>query len=158
MAPYPTGSTVWLACARECRGYLWGGLRNRGSTLVGGTGDGLGGKHGGSVGGTLGSDWGSALRCSWGSCIVSQVCLRGGVGVGVGDPVAEKNSASCWISFMVWATKRAKCAASVVFERESARRLDASVAALAEYIVAMEPLWGGNCTFLEVCSPHVSGM
>ena len=38
MAPSPTVSTVRLDCARERRGYLWGGLHVGGSTLSGGTG------------------------------------------------------------------------------------------------------------------------
>ena len=42
MAPSPTVSTVQLACARERRGYLWGGLCAGGSTLGIGTGGGLG--------------------------------------------------------------------------------------------------------------------
>ena len=61
-APSPTVSTVWLACARERRGYLWGGLRAGGFTLGGGDGGGLGGWHGVTVGGTLGVAWGSVLR------------------------------------------------------------------------------------------------
>ena len=78
MAPSPTVSTVWFACARELRGYLWGGLHAGGSTLSGGAGGGLGGRHGGIVGSNLIGAWGPVSRCSRGSCIVSQVRL--GVG------------------------------------------------------------------------------
>ena len=59
--------TVWLACAREHRGYLWGGLRVGVSTLGGGSGGGLGGLIGGTVGGTLGGAWGSVLCFRLGS-------------------------------------------------------------------------------------------
>ena len=72
-----------------------------GSTLSGGAGVGLGGRHGGTPGGTLGGAWGSVLRCKMGSCIVLQVILGGGVGVGVGEPVVEKMSASCQMESMV---------------------------------------------------------
>ena len=41
MAHSLTVSTVWLTCARERRGYLWGGLCVGGSTLGIGTGGGL---------------------------------------------------------------------------------------------------------------------
>ena len=71
MVPSPTVSTVWLACARERRGYLWGGLCAGGSTLGGGTGGGLGKRHEGTVGGTLGGAWGLDPLCSRGICIVA---------------------------------------------------------------------------------------
>ena len=53
--------------------------------------------------------------------------LGGGVGVGVGEPVAAKMSASCWMASMVWAPKRAKGADGADFSRASARRLAASL-------------------------------
>ena len=74
-SPSPEVSTVWLACARERRGYLWGGFHAGGSTLVGGTGGGLGGRHGGTLGGTLGGAWVPVSLCSRGSCIVARVRL-----------------------------------------------------------------------------------
>ena len=104
-SPNPADSTVWLACVRERRGYLWGGLRSGGSNLGGGTGGVLGRRHGGTVGGTLGGSWGSALLFSGGICIIARVCLGGGVGVGVGAPVAAKKLANCWMESMVWAPK-----------------------------------------------------
>ena len=52
-APSPTVYTVWLACAHERRGYLWGGLSAGGYTLGGESGGGLGVRHGGTVGGTF---------------------------------------------------------------------------------------------------------
>ena len=57
-APPPTVSDVWLACARECRVYLWVGLHAGGSTLGGGAGGFLGGRHGGTLCGTLVISWG----------------------------------------------------------------------------------------------------
>ena len=57
-APSTMVSTVWLACARDRRGYLWSGSRVGGSILGGGSGGGLGGLLGGTVGGTLGGAWG----------------------------------------------------------------------------------------------------
>ena len=42
------------------------------------------------MGVTLRDTWGLVLSCSGGSCIVAQVRLGGGLGVGVGAPVAEK--------------------------------------------------------------------
>ena len=158
MAPSFTLYTVWLACSRECMGYLWCGLRAGGSTLGGGAGVGLGGWHVCTVGGTLGGAWGSVLRCSIVSCIVSRVCFGGGVEVGVGAPVSEKKSASCRMASMVWVQKQEKGATSAGFARASARRLDVSVAASAEDIAGMAPLWGGNCTVLAMRSPCVSGM
>ena len=87
-------STVWLACARERRGYLWGGLRVGGYTLGGGSGGGLVGRLAGTAGGTLGGAWGSVLCCRLGSCTVLWVCLVGGVGLSGGSPVVEKMLAS----------------------------------------------------------------
>ena len=130
-APYPMVFTVWLACARERRGYLWGGSRVGGSTLGGGSGGGLGGLLGGTAGGTLGGSWGLVLCCRLVSCTVVRVCLVGWVGLD-GVPVAAKISASCRLASMVWAPKRAKGAAGAGFSRASDRRLAASVAALAE--------------------------
>ena len=90
-----------MAYARKRRGYLWGGLRAGGSILGGGARGGLGGQHGGTVGGTLRVSWGSVLRYSMGSCIVARVRLGGGLGVGVGAPVAAKMSASCRMASIV---------------------------------------------------------
>ena len=90
--------------------------------------------------GTLGGAWISLLRYSRGSCIVSQVRLGGGVGFGVGVPVAAKILASCWMASMVWVQKRSKGAAGAGFSRASDRRLDASVATSAEDIAGMVPL------------------
>ena len=84
--------------------------------------------------------------------------LGDGVGVGVGAPVAAKMSVSCQIASMVWAPKQAKGAASAGLERESTRRLNASVTVSVENIVGMETLWGKTCTVLVASSPHVSGM
>ena len=129
MSPSPTVSTVWLACARGCRGYLWGGLRLGGSTLSVGDGGGLGGRHGVTVGGTLGGAWGYMLHCRMGSCIYARVHLVGWIVVGVGAPVAAKMLASCQMAYMVWALNQSKGAAGAGFARVSARRLDAYVAA-----------------------------
>ena len=86
-------------------------------------------------------------------CIVARVILGGGVGVGVGAPVAAKMSASCLIASMVWATKRVKGAAGVGFVRASDRRMAASVDASVEYIAGMAMLWVKKCTFLANCLP-----
>ena len=75
-------------------------------------------------------------------CIVARVILGGGVGVGVGAPVAAKMSASCLMESMVWVPKRAKGAASVGYARASSRRLDASVDFSAEDTAGMAPVWG----------------
>ena len=106
-ATSPMVSTVWLACAREHRGYLWGGSRVGGSTLGGGSGGSLGGLLGGAAGGTLGGAWGSVLCCRLGICTVLCVCLVGWVGL-VSAPVAANMSAICQMESMVWAPKRAK--------------------------------------------------
>ena len=87
------------------------------------------------------------LRCSMGSFIFAWVRLGGGVEVGVGAPVAAKMSASCWMAYMVWATKRVKGAASVRFARASARRLATSMATLTEEISGMATLWGKTVLF-----------
>ena len=81
--------------------------------------------------------WGSVLRCSMVSFVAARVRLVGRVVVGVGVPFAAKFSASCRMSSMVWAPRRAKFAAGAGFVRASARRLAASVAAPAEYMTAM---------------------
>ena len=135
------------------RGYLWGGLSAGGSTLGGGAGGDLGGRHVGTVGGTLGGAWGSVSLCSRGSCIVAWVCLGVGVGDSVGAPVAEKMSASCWMESMVWAPKRAKGESGAEFARESARRLDASMTALAYDIEGISPLWGKTVLFWRCALP-----
>ena len=158
MASSPTVANVWLVFAHKRRGYLWGGLQEGGSTLGDGAGGGLGGRHGGSVGGTLGGAWVSVLRCSMGRCVAARVRLVGEVVVGVCAPVAENMSASCWIASMVWAPKRAKGADGAGFARDSDRRLAMSVAASAEDMAGMAPLWGENFTVLVMRSPHVSGM
>ena len=157
-APSPTVSTVWLACVHERREYLWGGLHAGGSTLGGGSGGGLGGRNGGTVGGIIGGAWGSVLRCSMVSFVAARVRLVGRVVVGVGVPFAAKFSASCRMSSMVWAPKRAKGLAGAGFARALARRLALSVAALAEDIAGMAPLLGGNCTVLVMHSPRVSSI
>ena len=59
---------------------------------------------------------------------------------------------------MVWALKWAKGAAGAGFARSSARRLVASVDALAEDMDSMAPLWGKNWTVLVMKSPCVSGI
>ena len=128
-APSPTVPTVWLACARKRRGYLWGGLHDGGSTLGGGSWGGIGEQNRGTMGGTLLGAWGSVLRCSRVIYIVARVRLGGRVGVGVGAPVAVKMSASCQKAYMVWAQKRVKGAVSAGFARASARCMDASMAA-----------------------------
>ena len=128
-------------------GYLWGGLIVGGSTLGGGTGGGLGGKRGGNAGGTLGGVWGSAFPYSVGSGVFARVCLGGGVEVGVGAPVDAKMLANFQMASMVWAPKQEKGKAGAGLERASERRLDASVAALAEDIAGMAPLWGKTLLF-----------
>ena len=155
-APSPTVSTVWLACARDCRGYLWGGLRAGGSTLGVGSGGGLGGRHGGTVGGNLGGAWGSVLCCSLGICTFARVRLGGGVGLGGCAPVAANMSASFRMASMIWAPKRAKGTTVAGFVRASARRLAAYVAVLADDMYVMAPLCGKNWTVLVMRSPHVS--
>ena len=117
-------STVWLDYARERRGYLWGGLRVGGSTLGGGSGGGLGELLIGTAGGTLGGAGGLVLCCRLGSCKAVRVCLVGWVEFG-GAPVSAKMLASCRMSSMVWAPKRANGAAGAGFARASARRLAA---------------------------------
>ena len=139
--PSPTISTVWLACSHDHRGYLWGGLRARGSTLNGWSGGGLGGLHGGTVGGTLGGAWGSMLCCSLGSYKVARACLGGKVGFGGCTPVAGNISASCRMASMVWAPKQAKGAAGAGFARGSDRRLAVSVSVSTEDMAGMAPLW-----------------
>ena len=123
--PSPMVSTVWLACARERRGYLWGGSLVGGSTLGGGSGGGIVGLLGGTAGGTLGGAWGLVLWCRLGSCTVLHVRLVGWGGLG-GAPVAEKMPASCRMASMVWAPNWAKGAAGAEFARASARRQAAS--------------------------------
>ena len=156
-APSPIVSTVWLDCARERRGYLWVGLRVGGSTLGGGSGGDLGGLLGGTEGGTLGGAWGSVLCCHLGSFTVVRVCLVGWVGFG-GAPVVAQMSASLRMVSMVWASKREKGAAGVGFARAPDRRLDASMAASAEDMAGMAPLWLKNWTILVMHSPRVSGI
>ena len=154
----PTVSTVWLACARERRLYLWGGLCAGGSTLGGGYGGVIGGWLGGTAGGTLGGAWGSVLFCRLGSCTVAWVCLVGGVGLHGGAPVVANTSASCRMVSMIWAPKQENGTADAGFAMASARRLAASVAVSAEDMAGMEPLWGKNWTVLVMHSPHVSGI
>ena len=149
----PKVSTVWLACARERRGYLWCGLRAGGSTLGGGNGGGLGGRNGGAVGGTLGGAWGSVLSYRRGSCIVARVRLGGGVGVGVGALIAAKMSASCRMASMVWAPKQAKDATGAGFARASDRPLSASMAASEEDIAGMALLQGKTVLFWRCAIP-----
>ena len=141
-APSRTVSTVWLACACERRGYLWGGLFAGGSTIGGGSG-GLGG----TGYSTLGGAWGSVLCCSLGSCTVARVRLGGGVGFGGCTPFAAKMLASCRMASMVWVLNQEKGAAGAGFSRPSTRRLYASVAALAEDMDGMAPLWGKTGQF-----------
>ena len=151
-------STVWLACLRERRGYLWDGSCVGGSTLGGGSGGDIGGRHGGTVGGTLRGAWEYVLCCSLGSCTVARVHLGSGVGFGGCAPVTANMSASCRMASMVRAPKRAKGEAGAGFTRALARRLDASVAASTEDIAGIALLWGLNCTVLAMRSPRVSGM
>ena len=139
--PSPTVSNVWLDCARECRGYLWGGLGAGGSSLGGGAGGGLDGQHGGIVGGPLGGAWGFVLYYIMGSCVAARVHLVGGVVVGVDALVAAKIPASCWMASVVWAPKQDKGAVSTGFARDSARCMAASMSASAEDIAGMAPLW-----------------
>ena len=73
--------------------------------------------------------------------------LGGGLGVGVDALVAEKNSANLRMASMIWAPKLAKDAAGAGLERAADRRLDASVAALAEYIAVMALLWEKTVLF-----------
>ena len=140
-ATSPMVSTVCLACARERRGYLWGGLHVGGSTIGGGSGGGLGGMLGGTADGTLGGAWGSVLCCRLGIFTVVRVCLViwGGLG---GAPVEAKMSASYRMASMVWAPKQTKGAAGSGFARASNRRLAASVAASVEDMTGMAPLCG----------------
>ena len=114
-----------------------------GSTLGGGSGGGLGGLLGGTAGGTLGGAWGLVLCCRLGSCTSVCVCLVGWVGLG-GARVAAKILASFRMTSMVWAPKWEKGAAGAGFSRVSARRLATSVAASAEDMDDMVPLWGGK--------------
>ena len=108
------------------------------------------------MGGTLGGAWGSVLCCSLDSCTVARVRLGCGVGFGGCATVAAKILASFRMSYMVWAPKQEKGAAVAGFSRASDRRLDASVAASAEDIAGMAPLWGENWTVLVMRSPCVS--
>ena len=71
-------STVWFACAREHRGYLWGGLRVGVCTLDGESWGGLGGQLGVTAGGTLRGAWGSVVYYGLGSYTGARVCLVGG--------------------------------------------------------------------------------
>ena len=59
---------------------------------------------------------------------------------------------------MVWASNREKGVVGAGFARASARRLAAYVDASVEDITGMALLLGGDYTFLEMLSPHVSGM
>ena len=68
----------------------------------------------------------------------------GGIGFGGCAPVVAKMSASFQMTSMVWAQKRAKGAAGAGFSRASARRLAASMTALADEMSGMAPLWGGE--------------
>ena len=81
----------------------------------------------------------------------------GGVGFGGCAPVVAKLSASCRMASMVWAPKQENSAAGAGFARASARCLDASVAASAEDMAGMAPLWE-KCTVLVMQSPRVSSM
>ena len=117
-APSPTVSTVWLACAHERRGYLWGELCVGVSILCGGSGGDIGGLLGGTSGVTLGGAWGLVLCFRLGICTVVRVCLVGWLGFG-GVPVAAKMLASCRMASMVWAPNRAKGAAVAGFARDS---------------------------------------
>ena len=105
------------------------------------------------MGGILGGAWGSASLCRRGSCIVERVRLGGGLGGGVGAPAATKISASCQMVSMVWAPKRAKGASIAVLERETARRLAASVSASAEDIAGMVPLLEETVLFWRCVFP-----
>ena len=100
-ATSPMVSTVWLACVRERRGYLWGGSCVGGSTLGGGSGGGVGLLLGGTTGDTLGGAWGSVLCCRLGRCIVVRVCLVGW-GRLSGALVAAKMLASCRMAWLAW--------------------------------------------------------
>ena len=118
-------------------------------------GGGLGGNPGGTVGGTLGGVWWSSLPCSVGNGVVLRVRLGGGVGVGVGAPVAAKMSANCQMESIVWVPKQAKGEAGAGLARVLERRLAESVAASAEDIAGMAPLWGKTLLFL-LCALPVS--
>ena len=74
-----------------------------------------------------------------------------------GAPVVAANMlASFRMESIVGAPKREKGAAGAGFARASARRLAASVAASAEDMAGMAPLWGGNWKVLVIRSPRVS--
>ena len=81
--------------------------------------------------------------------------LGGGLGVGVDALVAEKNSANLRMASMIWAPKLAKDAAGAGLERAADRRLDASVAPLAEYIAVMALLWEKLYCFGCAFSPRL---
>ena len=110
------------------------------------------------MGGTLGGAWEYVLCCRLSSCTVALVRLGGGVGFSGCAPVAAKMSASCRMASMVWAPKRAKCAAGAGFARVSARRLAESVSALAEDIAGMAPLCGKNWKVLVMRYPRFTGI
>ena len=80
MVPSHMALTSRLACVRECRGYLWGGLFAGGSTLVSYD----------TASSTLGGVWGSALYRGVGNDVTTLVQLLVGVGVGLCVPSTAK--------------------------------------------------------------------
>ena len=59
---------------------------------------------------------------------------------------------------MIWSPNQAKGAVGAGFSGASARRLAASMAASAEDMADMAPLWGVNWTVFVMHSPCVSGI
>ena len=104
-APSPMVYTVWLACTREHRGYLWDELIAGGSTLGGFAEGGTVDRSFGTAGSTLGGEWVSMLCRGVGDGVFARVLLGGGVGVGVGVLATEKLLVNLWIASMVWVPK-----------------------------------------------------
>ena len=61
-------------------------------------------------------------------------------------------------TYMVLEPKQAKGESVAGFARASARRLAASVAASADDMSGIAPLWGGNWKVLVMRSPRASGI
>ena len=91
-----------------------------------------------------------------GNRVAVQVRLGDGVGVGVVVPFTAKMSANYQIASMFWYPKRVKGASGAGSERVLERHLAASVAASAEVILVMVPLWKKSPVF-DVRSTRVSG-
>ena len=95
----------------------------------------------------------SAFPRGVGNWISVRLRLGVGVGVGVGVPVAVKICANFRISYMFWASKQVKGAASVGLSRALARRLAASVATSTDDIAGIALLWGRALLFFLCALP-----